>query len=388
MKYKKRVLIYDDEIRGHHLEYIHHLHEGATQNKEIDFIFAIPNTINDKENKLVWEKSDNIKYHLLSDSEINLTGNSIVNSFKRSRIARKIAIEYNVNEIFFNVLIGLLPAATFVIPKNIKISGIIYMIYLYRWKRSSFIIKLFDSIKYILLSRRGNFNNVFILNDKSAPVFLNRKFKTSKFLYLPDPFMPIGEIGLINIREKYKILSDNIIYLHFGSMAESKGTLEILNALIQLRREDLIGKTFIFAGRVGDNIKDMFYEKYHMLKDKVQIIVFDEFCEYSFLGSLCLSSDYILLPYKRTSQSSGVIGYGAQFNKPVVVPNKGLLGKLVRKYNLGYLIESPSTKHIIEFIRDNKAINKFNSNKKFRQDYIREHNVSHFINLIFSKLIS
>ena len=172
--------------------------------------------------------------------------------------------------------------------------------------------------------------------------------------------------------------------MHFGALASQKGTLEILNAIEILNSSDLRDKCFIFAGKINKDIKDEFYKKYNKLKDKVQLIVFDEFCEYSFFGSLCLSSDYILLPYKRTSQSSGIIGYGAQFNIPVIVPNSGLLGKMVRKNNLGYLIETGTDEKIADFIKNKSAKNYYKNNETC---YINEHNTSQFIQSVFSKLI-
>ena len=37
------------------------------------------------------------------------------------------------------------------------------------------------------------------------------------------------------------------------------------------------------------------------------------------------------------SQSSGVLGYAAQFNVPVFSPSSNMLGKIVRKSKLGYI---------------------------------------------------
>ena len=38
----KKVLIYDDEIFGHHLEYIHHIHERAVLEQDMEFVFVCP----------------------------------------------------------------------------------------------------------------------------------------------------------------------------------------------------------------------------------------------------------------------------------------------------------------------------------------------------------
>lgn len=383
MTTRKRILIYDDLLIGHHLEYIHHLHKGACEYNQIDFIFAVPEKFHDLKNKLKWKNSDNIKFHFLQNSPDITKGNLLSKSIRRSKTVKKIALQYSVNEVLFITIMGFLPAITFVMPKKIKISGIIYLIYLYRWKYSSLTLKIVDSLKYLLLSKRTNFKSVFILNDKSAPVYLNRKFNTSKFTYLPDPYQPIEESNLQNIREKYEVPEENTVYLHFGGLSSWKGTLKILDALKILNEEESKDKSFIFAGKINGNIRDEFYQKYYHIKDKIQVLCFDEFCDFSFLGSLCLSSDFILLPYSNTAQSSGIIGYGAQFNIPVVVPNSGLLGKLVRKYNLGYSIDIGSDKKIADFIRNNSTDNYY---KNKGSNYMVERNPSHFIQHIFRRL--
>lgn len=383
MKKKKKILIYDDQLSGHHLEYIHHLHENACENKDIEFIFAIPPKFNKVKNQLVWKKSDNVGYHFLLSNEINITGNFFIQSYKKSSIARKIALQYSVDEVFFIALMGLLPVLPFIMPKNIKISGIIYLIYLYRWKYATLTERVHDSLKYLLLSKKSNFRSVFILNDKSSSIFLNKKFKTSKFIYLPDPYLPIDESNLQNLREKYNIPHNNIICLHFGGLSVRKGTLKILEAIDILSKYELKDKSFIFAGKVYPDIKEEFYLKYNKLRDKVQILCFDEFCEYSFLGSLCLSSDFILLPYSNTAKSSGIIGYGAQFKIPVVVPNRGLLSKLVRKYKLGYSIDLNSPEEIADSLK--KQVANYDRYKESR--YIVEHNVSQFNQAIFTRLL-
>ena len=93
---------------------------------------------------------------------------------------------------------------------------------------------------------------------------------------------------------------------------------------------------FVFAGVIASNIKSEFYRLVEQYRKDIQIIVIEGFLEYDTIGSLCMSCDVILTPYKRINTSSGAIGYAAQFKKPVIATGGGLLGKLVNKYHLGY----------------------------------------------------
>jgi hypothetical protein len=195
-------------------------------------------------------------FHYISNNKLNiLKGNVLTKSIKKSKFVRSIAKQYNVNEVFFIALIAFMPTIAFILPRNIRISGIIYLIYLYRWKNSNLSLKLQDTLKYLLLSKKNNFKAIFLLNDKSAPVYLNKKFKTSKFIFLPDPLVPIDESNLIDFREQYGISNENIVYSHMGALTKRKGTLKILNAIDSLDKSELDNKSFIFAGRIKEDIR-------------------------------------------------------------------------------------------------------------------------------------
>jgi hypothetical protein len=87
-----------------------------------------------------------------------------------------------------------------------------------------------------------------------------------------------------------------------------------------------------------------------------------------------------LIPYKATAQSSGVLGYAAQFKRPVVAPNEKLLGKLVRKYHLGYTLKSSNSEDIAIFLREIEIIKIEN---KIQKNYLESNSVLNFVNIIF-----
>ena len=78
-------------------------------------------------------------------------------------------------------------------------------------------------------------------------------------------------------------------------------------------------------------------------------------------------ADYILIPYKNTAQSSGVISYASQFCVPVIGPAEGLLGNLIRKFDMGLCIENPNSYAMAEMFNEGKYlqadINKEGANK-------------------------
>ena len=115
---------------------------------------------------------------------------------------------------------------------------------------------------------------------------------------------------------------------------------------MKLPQEDRCKYTFFFAGRVDKDIKVEFYEIINAIED-VNVVVKDEFCSYGFFASLCKVADAILLPYLLDSASSGIIGYASQFNTPVIATSTGLIGELVKEYNLGHLLPTVNASSLI-----------------------------------------
>lgn len=376
----KTILIFDVEVSGHHLEYIHHLHCLASQSKD-KFIFCLPNEFIKVKAQFEWEQSDNIVFDLFNYNNQSTSYSSILNSsYKKCKILKKYTKKYNPSNIFLISLMHFLPFLPFILSPKTKVSGIIYQIYLYRWKSSKFTTKCSDIIKYILLTFANCIQKVYILNDRPASIILNRIYHTHKYTFIPDPFIPvkINPIEIIN-RQSLEIDKYKIIFLHMGDMRKRKGTLEILDSISYINTNLQSKLCFIFAGKISDEIKDSFYKKCAQISKNIQIIVFDQFCDYRFLASLCSLSDYMLIPYKFVNQSSGIIGYSAQFQLPVIGPKEGLIGKLIKRYKLGYTIPNINHLSIAEFLNNNPLSN---NRKDISNKYLTDNNVESFLSSI------
>ena len=241
-----------------------------------------------------------------------------------------------------------MPFLPFFIPKGVSVSGIIYKIYLYTWKSSILKRKANDLLLMYIISKSRCLKKVFILNDSSSSVYLNKLWHTEKFTYLPDPYMPISLTNIHNLRCDLGISEDRQLVIHLGTLSSRKGTLTVLDMINNSNKEELQNYCFVFAGVILDDIRDRFAEMANKLSTKTQIIVIDDFLSFEKLASLVYSCDKVLLPYKRTDSSSGIIGYCAQFCKPVYVPNSGLLAKLVTRFKLGLIVNTFSTIRSIE----------------------------------------
>lgn len=380
MKYMKqaynKTMIFEPCLTGHHLEYLHHYYIGAIKRTKDNFIFYVPDSFNKLKCNYQWDDAPNIEFRYFSNEEIQKTEKG---SFFAKKVRSSILLHNKIKEtksdrVLLTVLMTMLPIMLLFIPAGVRIRGIIYQIYLYNIKKSSSFRIAQDRFVYWLLSIFKSVERVFILNDEESANELNKIYKTNKFSFIPDP-VPIVDFSKVkNIRTELNIKDNETVYLHFGGLTERKGTLDILKAIKTMDPTILRGKCFIFAGKIHNNINESFYTLLEDCKEKSHIIVFDEFCSYDKLYNLCFSSDVILMPYKITTLSSGVLGYASVFKKPVIGPGQNLLGRIIKKYEMGMAIESITPKSI------SLAIDK---NIEYKgNDYTEKNSLSCFIDKI------
>lgn len=373
-----RVLVFEPSLSGHHLEYLHHIYEGAAERTDCEFVFAVPcQEWSNMKDKCIWPEAKNISFMMLDDSDCQGLGRGsmLAQSWRQARYIRKIALQSNVDRIFLISLAGAIPFLPLILPSRIKLSGIIYKIYLRESKR--WISRAIDIIRYSVMAHNNSVDNVFILNDPRSTQILNKTYHTKKFKTIPDPISKVDKTKLRDLRSELGINSKSAVFLHFGAMEERKGTLEILRALCIMNQSTLAEKTFIFAGCVGFGIKKDFYNLVERARNEgVNIIVIDEFCSFDYLHSLCKTADCILIPYLFTSLSSGALGYGAIHDTPVIGPKDGLIGELIENNSLGLTIEKVDPVHIAE------ALNNF-VRFKTKSQYVKQNSIENFINTIF-----
>lgn len=374
-----KTLIFDIYNTGHHLEYIHHLYNGAGQNyKNQQFVFIVhPNLLENSVN-LFWDVYPNVNIIPIKESEFKIFNKSgIRNSYHQCKLLKDYVNRTNSKKILLLSLVDLMPLLPLICSK-FKISGIVYTIFTRKESRSLF-KKIVDFLLYTLYSKANCFESIFLLNDAASCRLINRMFSTTKFKFLPDPAMKTAIINNIDIREKYNIPKEKRIFLHFGTLSARKGTLTILEC-IKLLPSDFLNKVaFIFAGRIEKEIENEFNRLLLKCNSLVQIIVINNFCSYELLAQFCLSSDALLIPYKITSNSSGLLGYSALYNIKVIAPAEGLLGNLVRYYNLGYTIKDLNKKKLSDKIIDIVANS---ANVKFDSNYLEINNEYNFVKTI------
>jgi glycosyltransferase involved in cell wall biosynthesis len=376
----KTVLIFEHSLSGHRFEYICHIFNKAVLQPTVNFIFALPKLPLELRSVINFEGYQNIELIVIGDTP--KSAGLFLSSLRMTKSIRNIVKKHKVTDVFLPSFTSFLPFIGIML-NNVSISGIIYTMYLYEWKEKTWIIKMKNVLIYTILARRKIFKNIYLLNDTISVRYINKIYRTNKFSFLPDPFHNMSDDNLSSIRGELDINDDVQVFLHFGALSERKGTLEILKGIKLMDERSLENKCFIFAGKVVESIKTEFYSLLSEVTERTQILCFDKFCDYSFISALCVSSDYLLMPYKVTTQSSGVIGYAAKYNIPVIAPRENLIGRLVRQYELGYTITLPDAYYIANFLNDIGSI----KHKDISKTYLKANSIESFKDVIMTNIL-
>lgn len=348
---KKEIAIFDFYLGGHHIEYLHHIYINAVEHKDINYTFIIPSNFSAFKSDFIWPESNNVKFlfYNLDDKYVRSLGGRQKSKLLCLLLKRFIK-ETGIKDVILIETIAFLPYLPLYISSKVNITSILYHLPIYH-KAPTFKSKLHTALDMGIIAHSRCLKKVCLLNSRSAVEIYNKKYRTDKFAFLPDPYTPLTcERSVEDIKKEYGIGSSKEVFIHIGGLTRRKGTIEILDAIAKLNAECLKDKCFVFAGRVIEDIKKEFYEKIEKLKNNVQMIIVDRFCEYSIFAELCIIADYIIIPYKNTAQSSGICSYAAQFKVPVIGPAEGLLGTLIRENGLGHTINGINADKIAGFI--------------------------------------
>ncbi len=328
-------IVVEMNSQGHYCEYLRNLYQYAIEKSSESWVFVVNQEI--KRYSIFLECSDRIRIIYVDLGVIkNRWSNYILRTIVSSVIAGCSAIRLMPRLIIVTSLIDYLPFGLVLNLTRIKLRGIIYVLDVYRWKEVPLYKRLADGLKNTIISKNPRLDKVFLLNDHVAPKVLNKIFKTKKFCYLPDP------IPQSFVQRNECIATDELpqdgrkTVLIFGHLTRRKGVLDVLDAIATLSRQAVEGLCFVFAGELSTDVKDEFLRKVKSIPEYVAIVVLDEYIDENRLCQLVRRSSIILAPYHNCCQSSGVLGFSAQANKPILVPKSGFLYRVVRRFSLGF----------------------------------------------------
>ena len=375
-------LIHTQTIGGHQLEYLHHLYMGALKRDSDRFVFVVPGRFKRDSARLEWPRACHIQIVVMTlEEEVPIDCGLLSKGWRNSKVIRKYVRQYDITDVIVISLMEYLPFLPLFLNKHVRVRGIVYRIYLYEWQNESRLKKWQDAVKYFLLSQCRVFDRVFICNDSASSQYLNRLFHTCKFKYMPDPVSSLHNYLGQDIREELGIPKSSIVFLHPGSMNCYKNTLGILRSLHSMDEDELRNIVVIFAGQVKKDIQDDFNKLFEIVSTKVHLVLLEGYLSFEKMADLFVTCNYVLIPYTVKGQSSGIVGHAAFYGRPVIVVGDGIIGKIVRRWRLGYLLRDSSEMSICGILRS--LLQDAHEYESRNIDYLEGHSIERFNDAIY-----
>ena len=399
-----RILVFDPLVVGHHLEYLSHLmNYAANEEGDHEIHFAVHPEFEGRAPELVKLANTHaypLRIHPIDESDQKAieSGSTINRVFSSWSIAEKYARNLRVDHCMFLEMNLYQPALGLPRARNVpfQISGILFFPYIRieadnssffeRFKTKLERYRKYWQTRWVLSNPQMKV--IFLLNDAEGAQQLNAIHGTSKFRALPDPVLPReGDEG--ESTPPFESTDTRVHFLFFGAMREQKGVRELIRAMHMLSEEEtkqtalhLLGKSSEdFAGELPHLIKKLTQAQRHLYVQHE-----DRFLDYVELEKALDDCDVVLAPYLRTEGSSGVIGHAAKHRKPVVGPNTGLIGALIRDYELGKTVNTSDPPAIADAIRCALNDAREFAKKKGMKRYVDERSPEQFASTIIETI--
>ncbi|WP_257666570.1 glycosyltransferase [Parapedobacter tibetensis] len=380
-----RFLFYDIEITGHHAEYIFHIVNYLTHrvHPHDEYIFVVNPDFESKFKFIVDSARENPSIRFVPVKKEETANLKVANRFKRS--IRNFHIVDNYAKKFHVDVCILLHLNVFQIALGLRktrylIKGILFMQFTNMRLTTvrSYYYFLRRYFPFIMMNTNTSVETIFLLNDQKSCDILNAKYKTDKYKYLPDPIPSFKLENGFEMRNAYRIAKEALLLLHFGSISDRKGTLEILEAVPHIEASPNEKVCIFIAGKCSNSeFATIIHEAMENAKKypNVQVVWEDNFVSNNRMASMFSQCDVVLIPYKNPEASSGVLGHAINANKKVIGPSNGLIGTIIAGQELGIVLDTITGREIAQAINTIGQIPLVASKSK---SFIEEHTPENF----------
>ena len=226
------------------------------------------------------------------------------------------------------------------------------------------------------------------INSVDGVITMSKNVKSQISIISKHPKIGVFHLPIIedfqkkNITKlkKYNLDKDKITFLFFGLIREYKGIDVLLNAINKIDNRKLKKTNFLIVGESYVNIDK--YKKILNEDRRRYVQWYNQFIPDQEVSSFFSLSDYVVLPYKKASQS-GIIPMAYQFNRPVICSDVLGLKELINE-DTGFIFKNENVndlKEIIEVcIENEKEFTGFNDMQKKMSTKIYTKNILNFIN--------
>ena len=180
---------------------------------------------------------------------------------------------------------------------------------------------------------------VVLTLDPYFPAYAAHRYvHGDKIRAVPDPAHPSVNDTAEEGRLAGMAPAERMVFLLFGYLTERKGVLALMQALRLLSPEVAAKVAVVLAGKVEPAIRAELQDLRRRVvveQPDLWLHLEDRRVSSGELDALVRRSDVVLAPYQRFVGSSGVLLWAARLGKPILTQDFGLLGRLVKDYQLG-----------------------------------------------------
>lgn len=201
--------------------------------------------------------------------------------------------------------------------------------------------------------RLGQFKHIFCI-DPFVSKIINKAFETTKAVHLADPveIEKVDGAAAKSMFESLEVQPSRKIFFLFGSLDTRKGVYKFLDALLALPDESCRQICLLMVGtpRTSES-KTLERRMAEVVKCKpIQLITRFDYVPEADVPIYFQVSDFVLALYQQHVGMSGILLLAAAANKPVISSDYGLMGELVRQFELGVTVDATSAKAISKVI--------------------------------------
>jgi glycosyltransferase involved in cell wall biosynthesis len=174
-------------------------------------------------------------------------------------------------------------------------------------------------------------------------------------VHLPDPveIYPQSAAAVTTLRQTLGIDPARKILLLFGMIDRRKGIYQVLEAVQQLGGDHQAQLTLLLVGPLAEVDKANVLAQIDTITQDsaVQIVVCDDFVPDTQIQAYFDIADLVLALYQRHVGMSAILVRAAAAGKPVLASDYGLMGELVQRHQLGFVVDSSDATAIATKVR-------------------------------------
>jgi len=179
----------------------------------------------------------------------------------------------------------------------------------------------------------------------------------NKLVVVPDPTEAFyGCCSMKEARDRLRLPVGIPILLFFGRLRWDKGPDLLLEAIKDIEDDFVL----VIAGQPG-YVTNSNIEAFQKNPKSSRVIARIEYIPEDEVKYYFLSADAVILPYRRVFKgTSGILQNAAAAGRPVIATDVGEIGRIVREYSLGLVVEPESQEALREeikfFVRERRKI--------------------------------